>query len=194
MSANLTGKTQYCNLPNCITVLRMAGTLCLLFLRPLSTGFFVFYTLSGLTDVLDGWLARRTGTASCFGAKLDSIADLLFYTVVLVRIVPFLWLSLPREVWYAVGVVLILRLSAYLATAVRSRRFASLHTWLNKLTGAAVFLIPYVLFLPLAPLFCFAVCGIAAVAALEELLIHLCEKEYHPDTKGLWAELRRHSR
>ena len=52
MSANLTGKTQYCNLPNCITVLRMAGTLCLLFLRPLSTGFFVFYTLSGLTDVL----------------------------------------------------------------------------------------------------------------------------------------------
>ena len=190
MNSNPTGKTQYCNLPNCVTVLRIAGTLCLLFLRPLSPWFFVFYTLSGLTDVLDGWLARRTGTASGFGAKLDSIADLLFYAVVLVRIVPLLWLRLPQEVWYAVGAVLILRLSAYLAAAVKYRRFASLHTWLNKLTGVAVFLIPYVLFLPFAPLFCLSVCGIAATAALEELLIHLCGKEYHPDTKGLWAKLR----
>ena len=41
------------------------------------------YTFAGLTDVLDGWLARKTGRASEFGARLDSVADLLFYSVLL---------------------------------------------------------------------------------------------------------------
>ena len=71
-----------------ITMSCMAGTILLAFLRPLSAGFFLVYTLTGLTDVLDGWIARMTKTASDFGAKLDSIADLLFYTVMLIRLFP----------------------------------------------------------------------------------------------------------
>ena len=57
-----------------ITSMRMAATLLLLFLSWESILFFVIYTLAGLTDVLDGWVARKTGKASEFGARLDSIA------------------------------------------------------------------------------------------------------------------------
>ena len=62
-----------------ITLLRIAGTILLLFFPALSPAFFILYALTGLTDVLDGWIARRTKTASDFGARLDSVADLLFY-------------------------------------------------------------------------------------------------------------------
>ena len=75
---------------NAITLLRISGTAVLLFLRPFSPAFFVVYTLTGVTDVLDGFVARKTGTASDFGAKLDSAADLLFYGVMLLKIFPVL--------------------------------------------------------------------------------------------------------
>ena len=71
------------NTADIITMLRIAGAMLLVFLRPLSAGFLSVYTITGLTDVLDGWIARRTKAASDFGAKLDSIADLLFFAVML---------------------------------------------------------------------------------------------------------------
>ena len=65
-------------LPNIITSLRIAGTAGLLFALPLTPLYFAIYTFGGLSDVLDGWIARHMGTASDFGARLDSIADLFF--------------------------------------------------------------------------------------------------------------------
>lgn len=177
-------------LPNCITGLRIAGTLCLLGVPMLTPVFFVIYTLTGLTDVLDGWLARKTGTASELGAKLDSIADLTFYAVILLRLMPVLWRRLPVQIWYAVAMVLLLRLASYVVAAVKYRRFASVHTYLNKLTGAAVFAIPYVILLPFGSGACWVFCAIAGIASGEELLIHLCSRTYHTGVKSI-LELRR---
>ena len=102
---------------NAITLLRISGTAVLLFLRPFSPAFFVVYTLTGVTDVLDGFVARKTGTASDFGAKLDSAADLLFYGVMLLKIFPVLWHTLPKKIWWGVALVLFLRVCSY-TTAV----------------------------------------------------------------------------
>ena len=161
------------NLPNSITAARMAGTAALLLVRPLTPGFYILYTLTGLTDVLDGWIARRTGTASDFGARLDSAADLLFYAVVLCRLLPILDVRMPPEIWYAVGGVLLLRLLGYAVAAVRYRRFAALHTKLNKLTGLCVFSIAYLLDSPALVPVCCLICLLAAIAAGQELLLHL---------------------
>ena len=173
------------NTADAVTFLRIAGTLLLVFLRPLSMGFFGVYALTGLTDVLDGWIARKAKTASDFGARLDSIADLLFYTVMLLRVFPILWHTLPVDIWYGVAVILILRISAYGVAAVKYRRFASLHTYLNKVTGAAVFLIPFLLVTELAVVYCRITCAIAAAAALEELLIHLLRQTCRANTKSI---------
>ena len=67
------------NTDDTITSVRIAASLVLLFFSMEYTWFLIIYTITGLTDALDGCLARRTGTASEFGARLDSIADLLFY-------------------------------------------------------------------------------------------------------------------
>lgn len=41
------------------------------------------YVLAALTDVLDGWLARRSGQASVFGAQLDAAVDNVFSLAIL---------------------------------------------------------------------------------------------------------------
>lgn len=170
----------------------MVGTLILLFITPLSAVFFVIYTLTGVTDILDGFIARKCGLASDFGARLDSIADLLFYAVMLIKILPILISKLPAAIWYAVAAVVILRLAAYITAAVKYKRFASLHTYMNKLTGAVVFTVPYVICLPLASAICLIYCGIAAIASAEELLIHLCGKTYHADIKSIIFKEEKH--
>lgn len=44
------------------------------------------FALAGLTDVLDGWVARRFGARSVIGAYLDPIADKLLVTVAYVSL------------------------------------------------------------------------------------------------------------
>ena len=173
------------NIPNCITAARIAGTIVLLFLTPLTSVFFILYTLCGFSDILDGWIARKTNTISEFGAKLDSIADLLFYTVMLLKIAPLLFEKLPGGIWIAVAAVLLVRIVSYVLVAIKHHRFASLHTYLNKLTGIAMFTVPYFIKLPVGTAVCFVVCTIAAVAALEELIIHAKAKNYDENTKSI---------
>ena len=174
------------NTPNCITGVRLLGTVILLFLPPFTPLFFVIYSLCGASDILDGWVARKTNSTSDFGAKLDSIADLLFYALVIIKLLPVLWKLLPTWFWYIVGGIVLLRLLSYLIAALKFHRFASLHTRLNKLTGTAVFLLPYFLALPCAKTYCFIVVAIAGISTIEEFILHLCRKEYRPNTKALF--------
>ena len=169
-----------------LTLLRMVGTALLAALKPLSGGFLFLYALTGVTDVLDGWIARKTNTESDFGARLDSAADLLFYAVMLLRVFPALWQALPGSIWYAVAFIVLVRLAAYLTAAVKYRRFASLHTYLNKFTGFAVFLIPFWLLTDYAPAFCWSVSAVAMASSLEELVLHLQSRVYNPNTKSFF--------
>ena len=173
------------NLPNIISVLRIAATLWLLFMKPLSALFLTVYTITGITDVLDGAIARKYGTTSEAGARLDSIADLLFYTLILIRIFPVMWVTLPKKIWVAVGAILVVRGLSYVTAAVKYRRFASMHTYMNKLTGLMVFGVPYAIGSPIAVPYCWCVCAVAMLASLGELIIHLTSKEYDPNRKML---------
>lgn len=174
------------NIPNFITSIRIIGTICLLFFDTLSKPFYIIYTISGISDVLDGWAARKLKVSSEFGARLDSIADLVFYTVMGVKILPILIERLPANLWFVVGVILILRLCSYVFAAWKYKRFASLHTYLNKITGAGVFLIPYTIFLPVFIPFSKLLALVACLATIEELVIHIRSKEYHSNMKSLY--------
>lgn len=121
------------NAADIITLLRIFRTILLSILKPLSVNFYIVYVLTEITDVLDGWVARRLKITDDFGAKIDSVADLLFYAVMLFHVLPILWTVLPTEIWYAVAVVFGLRISAYITAAIKYHRFTCLHTYLNKL-------------------------------------------------------------
>ena len=173
-------------IPNIITLVRIIGTLSLFFIEPFSLAFFLIYTVSGISDVLDGFAARKLGAESELGTKLDSIADLFFYAVMLFKIFPTLFDTLPRAIWIAVGCIILIRICSYGIAALKYHRFSSLHTYLNKLTGVTLFLVPYLVKLPCGNVLCIAVCAIAAVAAIEELIIHATSNSYSDKTKTLF--------
>ena len=179
-------KTRIITVPNILTAFRIVGSLCLLFFRPPSLSFYILYSLCGFSDVLDGWIARSTGTTSELGAKLDSIADLLFYFVMVMGIMPVLIDILPVWLWAATGVVVLLRLASYLTAAIKYGRFASMHTYMNKVTGAAMFTMPYCLLAPCAVALCAVICLIAGLSSLEELIIHLVRREYNSGVKTIF--------
>lgn len=81
--------------PNCITLSRTLLALLLFWLEPLGAGFTIVYILCGITDMLDGPIARKTGTISSLGAKLDSLADMTLVGAALYTLYPFLGLT-PR--------------------------------------------------------------------------------------------------
>ena len=176
-------------IPNILTALRMLGAVLLLLTKPLTLPFYLLHIFCGLTDALDGAFARALHASSRLGAQLDSIADLMFYGVMMGKLMPIRLERMPASLWWIVGAAVFIRLCAYGVAAVKYRRFAALHTWMNKLTGAAVFAVPCILplkaFVPLCAVFC----GIAALAALEELLIHICSEEYRADRRSIFSAL-----
>lgn len=179
------------NIPNLITMLRLAGTVFMIFTVPFTSLFLLVYCLTGLTDILDGFIARVTHTTTELGAKLDSIADLLFYSIMGIKIFPKLLEVLPLNLWIYTIITIIVRVSAYLVAAFRYHRFASIHTYFNKVTGLGVFLIPIMLMTPFDIPYCYAACTLAFLSSLEELLIHIIERDYSNKTKTLISCLRR---
>ena len=173
-------------IPNCVTMFRVLGTVGLVFTEPFSVAFYVIYTLCGLSDVVDGWIARSKKLTSELGAKLDSIADLLYYAVMAVMVMPVLWERLPVGIWYAVAFVVALRIATYVMVAVRHRCFSSMHTYGNKLTGIGVFGIPYFIPQECGVIYCTVACTVSVLATIEEFLIHLFSKKYNTRVKTIF--------
>ena len=78
------------HLPNCITLSRIILSITLLVIHTFSPMFFVVYTYCGVSDVLDGFLARKFSLSTENGAKLDSISDIVIYGITAVKIMPSL--------------------------------------------------------------------------------------------------------
>ena len=125
---------------NSITVSRMLFSLALLVLPPRSLPFAVLYLLCGLTDVLDGFIARKLHTESEKGAMLDSIADLIFAVVYAVKILPILKISLCVWIWTAI--IAVTKIICIVIASKKVHRLEIEHSLGNKLTGLLLFLLP----------------------------------------------------
>ena len=134
--------------------------------RLFSAGFYVLYITAGLSDMLDGFVARKTKTASEAGAKLDSAADLMFAAVCLIKILPRLQIRLWLWLWIAV--IAIIKLTNIISGMVLHKKIIMLHTVANKITGLLLFAMP--LFVSRIALVYLAVpvCAAATFAAVHE--------------------------
>ena len=179
-------KEKILTVPNIITSFRILGSLILLlFIEPFTREFFVLYTLCGLSDVVDGVVARATKSTTEFGSKLDSVADLLFYFVLFICIIEKLLERLPLFVWIMGISAVVIRIASYLTAAIKYHRFASIHTYMNKATGAVIFTVPYFILTNFLVAVCVLLGIVTIIASLEELLIHLTSKKYDPNRKTI---------
>ena len=151
---------------NAISIIRIPASIALLFCRAFSPAFYVFYIAAGLSDMLDGFVARKTDTASKLGARLDTIADFAFVIVCLIKLLPVL--SLPAWLYAWIGIIALIKVVNIISGFAVQKTFVAVHSAMNKAIGFLLFLLP--LTIPILPLkySAIVVCAIATFAAIQE--------------------------
>lgn len=117
---------------------RIVLCLPLLLVDAMTVPFWTLYVTAGLTDMLDGFLARRWGVESKFGARLDSLADFVFVLAVGYKLFPYL--KLPTALWMMIGLIALIKVVNAISSYVVRHRIEYLHTKANKLTGILLFI------------------------------------------------------
>ncbi|MGN0403674.1 MAG: CDP-alcohol phosphatidyltransferase family protein [Bariatricus sp.] len=151
---------------NIITGSRILCSILLLFFPAFSPTFYFLYLVAGFTDMIDGTIARKTNTANEFGAKLDTIADIVFVMVCMIKMLPVL--SIPTWLCIWIGVIAIIKVYNIILGYIVQRKFVVYHNIMNKVTGAVLFMLPLTLSIVDLQYSAGLVCIIATLAALQE--------------------------
>ena len=151
---------------NTISYIRIILSATLLFFPVFSPAFYLLYTLSGFSDMIDGIVARKTNTVSSFGEKLDTAADFIFVAICLIKFIPAIQIPLWLYVWIAI--IVLIKLINIVSGYIIQNKLATVHSFMNKFTGVVLFVLPLTFWIIDLKYSGIAVCTIATFAAVQE--------------------------
>ena len=174
-------------IPNILSLSRIGFSAILPFIAGNPLWFMAIYLLTGITDVADGYIARKYEWTSRTGALLDSLADTVFYLILLL----ILWLQFTPVItdnWTWIVAVLLVKISAMVISAIRFHKVVFIHTLANKLFGlCGFFVIPLAVFnITQAIIKAFFIA--ALLPAVEELIILITSKFPDPNRKSIFQQ------
>ena len=126
--------------------------------------FWIIYGLCGLSDIADGWLARKLNCVTRTGALLDSQADICFVACCAWKLLPIL--ELPQWLWLWAGVIVAIKIMNQLSAFVMYGRCGFPHTFANKWAGFLLFIAVPMTFWSIIPISIAAI--VATFAAIQE--------------------------
>jgi CDP-diacylglycerol--glycerol-3-phosphate 3-phosphatidyltransferase len=176
------------HLPNALSLARLlaAPVLVGLALAHHEQAFTILLIAALITDVLDGWIARRFQAQSPLGAMLDSAGDvttLLAAAIGIAVFQPDVW----REHIVAIGLVLGGWLVECALAVIRYGRLSSFHTYASKAAGYALGFFVAVLFaIGFLPSLFYIAVVLSLVSTFEELLLLWRLPTWRADVRGLW--------
>ena len=151
---------------NIITGIRILCSIALLFVPVFSPPFYTLYLVAGVSDMIDGTVARKTGTASAFGSKLDTAADFILAAVCLIKLIPALDMPIWLIIWIAV--IALIKAINIISGYVMRKEFVAAHTVMNKVTGVFLFILPLTVSFIDLKYSGALVCAVATFAAIQE--------------------------
>ena len=151
---------------NIISSIRIICSIGLLFCPVLSPAFLALYLIAGITDILDGAVARKTNTVSELGSKLDTIADFALVAVCLIRLMPILNIETWMYIW--VAIIAIIKAINIASGFVMQKKLVAVHSVMNKVTGALLFVLPFTICFVELRYSVAVVCAVATFAAIQE--------------------------
>ena len=172
------------HIPNIISISRIVVLIALFFAFHNVLLFIVLYLICGFSDILDGYVARKTNTQSELGARLDSIADFFLFVVITVAVI--IWMGNKILIFLPLIIIIAcIRVANIAIAAYKYHSFAMLHTWGNKLTGLLLFITPLFIInqrleLP------WLVCVIAVLSAVEESVIHITSASLNINRRSIF--------
>ena len=128
---------------NTITCIRIISAIALLFCPVFSPVFYALYITAGVSDMIDGAAARKTGTVSEFGSKLDTAADFVLVVVCLIKLIPVIHIPTFLVIW--IIAIAVIRAINLISGYVVRKKLVVLHTAMNKATGMLLFVLPLTL-------------------------------------------------
>ena len=152
--------------PNIISASRGIAALAMLFFPVFSPGFWALYCWCGLSDMIDGPIARKMNAESELGSRIDSVADLVFVISSAILILPSLDLPIWLLLW--VGAIGLVKAAGIVICSCRQRKLRIPHSLTNKLTGLLLFCLPFAIvrFDVLVP--AVIVCSVATFSLFED--------------------------
>ncbi len=130
------------NMANILTSVRIVCGLLILYFPPFSKWYYILYLLGGLTDAVDGTVARRLGTVTDSGAKFDTAADFIFAVAVIIKLVNAFRFPMWLLIWIAL--IFAIKTLSVITGLVRHKKLVAVHSLVNKVCGAAVYILPLV--------------------------------------------------
>ena len=154
------------SMANIITIIRILCSIALLFFPAFSPAFYALYITAGVSDMVDGWVARRTHTANELGAKLDTIADIIFVVVCLVKLLPVM--DITTWLWVWIGIIALIKIINIISGYIVQKQFVSVHSTMNKVTGLLLFGFPLTISFIDLKYSAAVLCFFATFAAIQE--------------------------
>lgn len=151
---------------NTISGIRIICSIALLFCPVFSAVFYAFYITAGLSDMADGAIARKTGTVSELGSKLDTAADFALVAVCMIRLLSVIDIPIWLIVW--IIVIAVIKAVGLIIGFIMRRELAALHTVMNKVTGVLLFILPMTLTVIDIKYSGAFICAAATFAAIQE--------------------------
>ena len=144
----------------------------------------------GLTDVLDGAIARRRNIVTAYGSRLDSIADTLMEisaAAALLLLRPDIFMRHP----VILGIWVALEASWIVIGWIRFRRIANLHLYLTKAGGVAAYaFIVYTFTVGYSEAFFFTTAALLIVSSIECLLLVASARSVDENMKSIYHAYR----
>jgi len=141
---------------------------------------------AGLTDVLDGIIARGCNIATAYGSRLDSIADTLLevsaaLAVLILKPEIFTGHTLILGAWIAIEA------ASILLGWIKFRRIANLHLYLTKASGVVAYaFVIYTLVIGYSEAFLYAAVTLLIVSSLECLILQLVAPRVDEHMKSIY--------
>lgn len=187
-------KSEILTIPNLITSYRLLAVPLIFYF--IFTGnerlFTIFLIISLVSDILDGFIARRFHMETEFGAKLDSFADNFNYLLAITGMIVFKMEDLRPHLpsFYVLIGMLVLTV---VVSLIKFRKFPSFHLYITKIGGyiqGAFFIVLFTLGF-YAP-FYYLMIAWAIIGALEHIAIQMIIPEMRSNVKGLyWVIMER---
>ncbi len=153
------------NIANYISISRMIMSIILFVTKTFSTVFYIIYIYCGISDMLDGFIARKSKNTSKMGARLDSIADMIFVIVAIVKILPVLNLSNGIVIW--IIIIALIKIVNVICSYIYYKKIVFPHTVANKITGLLLFIVPLIIIFNSVVLE-IIICIVATFSAIQE--------------------------
>ena len=131
------------HIPNIISLSRIPMAVALPFVQSSPAIFWTLYLLCGLSDILDGAVARLAGTESRIGERLDTLSDIVFVAVWMVLFIPAI--NVGRWLWIWTGIIAFIKVVNVISGLAMKKGFVAKHTPANKATGILLFILPMVI-------------------------------------------------